>query len=500
MNQINTILEANDIYKTFGATKALRGVDLSLNSGTIHALLGENGAGKSTLVKILSGVIRPDSGIIKINGNEHKFLDVQKSFEYGIRTVYQEMDLIDDMTVIDNLMLAKEISNKFGRLNYSKMVKEINKLADLRGIELPDLGTRVSELDIIHKQIIAIARAVFSGCKILILDEPTAVLNEVERDKLFEIMRNLKSQGSSIVFISHRLEEIFMITDSVTILKDGKLVKTLESSKVSPNKLVELMSGREISKLYPEKATVVGNDLLKLKNFSSGISKNVTLNIRTREIFGIGGLVGQGQEDLIKGLVGLLSHDGEIKKGDRILKIKNIKDAFKNNIAYVSADRQKESLILCRPIFENIIVSILDKVSKNGVIINKEVEKISEEMIGLFSIKTSNKKMPVNSLSGGNQQKVSLSKSLALDPEILILHEPTRGVDIQTRFEIYKVLRRLTKEGKTIIVISSEATELLGLCDRIAVMYEGNLQGILEGEKITEDNLMALANNQEVVV
>jgi len=497
---MNKELEAINIHKSFGATKALRGVNIVLKPGEIHALLGENGAGKSTLVKIIAGVLRPDEGSIVVRGNVHDYLDVKKSFDYGIRTVYQEMDLIDDMTVIDNLMLAKEKTSAFGRMKYPQMLDEVNKMSKTRGVELPDLDARVSELDIIHKQITAIARAVFSGCKILILDEPTAVLNEVERDKLFKIMTTLKSQGSSIVFISHRLEEVFMITDVVTVLKDGAYVSTACTSEMTEGKLVELMSGRKLSDLYPQKNSDFGPPVLEIESFSSGIAKDVNLQIREKEIFGIGGLVGQGQEDLVKGLIGLIDHEGSVRKRGRSLKIKRIEDAFKNSISYVSADRKNEGLVLCRPIYENIILSVLGKVSRHGVLDRKLSSAVVNRMIKLLSIKSASEKDPVSSLSGGNQQKVSLSKSLALNPEILILHEPTRGVDIQTRFEIYKVLRSLVSEGMTIIVISSEAVELLGLCDRIAVMYEGQVKGVLEGDKVTEDNLIALANDQELPV
>lgn len=481
----------------------MKNLNFEISSSEVHALVGENGAGKSTLVKIISGVLKPDQGEIFWNGKRLNNYNVRIAMNLGIRAVHQEIDLIDNMTVLENLMLGRETVSALGMLDYKQMEKDLKSFIKSEFPEVPPLDKIVRDLDIMSKQMVMIARALFSGCNLLVLDEPTAVLSDNERDVLFSVVRRLKTSGASVLFISHRLEEVFLITDRVTVLKDGEHVSTLSTATTNPEELVRLMSGREISQLYPSETKKISKrttPVIELRGYSCGKCTDVNLKIYPGEIFGLGGLMGQGQEDLIRGLFGIIPHSGNVVINGKIAPIDSVKRAIEAGISFVSADRERESLVLCRSIRENICMPILRELSFLGIMRFSLEKERATDMMKLFKIKAGSPKTLVSKLSGGNKQKVSLGKSLVMKPKILILHEPTRGVDVQTRFEIYRKLREIADSGIAVIVVSSDTPELLGICDRIAVFYEGVLKGILEGEQKREDILMALANNQRVVM
>jgi len=469
-----TLIQVKNIKKSFGATQALKNLSFEISDSEVRALVGENGAGKSTLVKIISGVLKPDQGEIFWNGERLNNYNIRIAMNLGIRAVHQEIDLIDNMTVLENLMLGREKVSSLGTLDYKQMKEDLESFVKSEFPEIPPLDKIVKDLDIMSQQMVVIARALFSGCNLLILDEPTAVLSDNERDVLFSVVRRLKAGGTSVLFISHRLEEVFLIADRVTVLKDGEHVSTLSTAMTNSEELVRLMSGREISELYPsetKKTSKQTTPAIELRRYSCGKCTDVNLKIYPGEIFGFGGLMGQGQEDLIRGLFGIIPHSGNV-----------------------------ESLVLCRSIRENICMPILHELSFLGIMRFSLEKARATNMMKLFKIKANSPKTLVSKLSGGNKQKVSLCKSLVMKPRILMLHEPTRGVDVQTRFEIYRKLREIADDGIAVIVVSSDTPELLGICDKIAVFYEGALKGILKGKQKREDILMALANNQKVVM
>jgi len=498
-----TLIQVKNIKKSFGATQALKNLSFEISDSEVHALVGENGAGKSTLVKIISGVLKPDQGEIFWNGERLNNYNIRIAMNLGIRAVHQEIDLIDNMTVLENLMLGREKVSSLGTLDYKQMKEDLESFVKSELPEIPPLDKIVKDLDIMSQQMVVIARALFSGCNLLILDEPTAVLSDNERNVLFSVVRRLKAGGTSVLFISHRLEEVFLIADRVTVLKDGEHVSTLSTAMTNSEELVRLMSGREISELYPSEAKKTSKQTtpaIELRGYSCGKCTDVNLKIYPGEIFGFGGLMGQGQEDLIRGLFGIIPHSGNVLINGEIVPIDSVKSAIEAGISFVSANRERESLVLCRSIRENICMPILHELSFLGIMRFSLEKARATNMMKLFKIKANSPKTLVSKLSGGNKQKVSLCKSLVMKPRILMLHEPTRGVDVQTRFEIYRKLREIADDGIAVIVVSSDTPELLGICDKIAVFYEGALKGILKGKQKREDILMALANNQKVVM
>jgi ABC-type sugar transport system ATPase subunit len=490
------IVEMKGISKSFYGVEVLHDVNFSVDQGEIHALCGENGAGKSTLMKILGAIYKQDKGEIYIEGKllsqNITPLDLQK---LGISMIHQELSLLEEMTIAQNIFLSREPRNKFGLIDSSKMNKESKLILGGLGEKL-DPTKKVIELKVAQKQIVEIAKAVSFKLRVLIMDEPTSVLTSEETDMLFSLAKKLSEQGIAVIYITHRLKEIKQICKKVTVLRDGYLVTTKNVAEVTEEDIANLMVGRKVSRSIATDFLGDKNDyILEVENVSDNYLKNVSFKVRRGEILGLSGLIGSGRTELIEFIFGIRKCEkGKIKINSKPLRIKNPAQAIKKDIGLVVEDRNKAGLVLIRSINENInhVYQVKNKAFINS---SKKFTNNANKMIKSLNIHCSELFQSVNTLSGGNQQKVMLSKWLLVDPDILFLDEPTRGIDVGAREEIYKIINQLSDEGKTIIIASSDMTEVLSICQRIIVMHDGKIVGELEGEGRTEENIMKYAAN-----
>lgn len=487
------ILEMKNVTKEFPGVKALDDVHLNVYKERVMALLGENGAGKSTLMKILSGVYKKTSGTVKYNGDIIDPKNPKHAQELGISIIHQELNLIEELSIGENIFLGREPKNKFGMIDWKTLNQKAKELLIPLNIkESPE--TKVKSLSVGKKQMVEIAKALSFDAKLIIMDEPTDALTDQETIKLFKVIDKLKKDGKSIVYISHRLKEIFEICDDITILRDGQFIAEKLVKDINEDILVELMVGRKLEEQYPYKEHKTEDIIFEVKNLSNKYIKDISFNMQRGEILGVAGLMGAGRTELAKTLYGHYKYDkGEIILNGEELILKNERDALISGISYVSEDRKKDGLVLGMSVKENISLSGLENIAK-GIFINKEEEKkIAYDYKEKISIKTPSLNQKVKNLSGGNQQKVSISKSLVTDPKILILDEPTRGVDVGAKKEIYELMNVFKSQGMSVLMISSEIPELLGMCDRIMVMHEGRISGILERSGLTQESIMRLA-------
>ncbi|MCL6087885.1 MAG: sugar ABC transporter ATP-binding protein [Actinobacteria bacterium] len=489
------ILKIKNVTKSFSGVTVLRNISLTLNKGETRALVGENGAGKSTLNKIICGVYNYDSGTIEYKGEILPKGNPIKMKELGIFMIPQDLGLMYNLTVLQNILLGREY-RKLGVIDLKRSKNICKKILDDMGIKL-DLDTTVKELSIDQRQFVAIASVLHANADLIIMDEPTATLSKGEVKNLFRIINNLKQQNITIIYVSHKINEIFEIADNVTILKDGSLVETTSIKDISKDKVINKMVGRTLSNIFPEKRKdLPKNMLMRLENVSARDHiYNINLDIMKGEILGIGGLVGMGQASLLKAIYGILKIDsGSITFENK--KFQNISPAYsiKQGIYFVSSDRANEMLFLCRSVKENVSFSTLSDYRKViGLDLEKE-KKIVDSKIGEFNIAVANRDQEVQYLSGGNQQKVILARWLINKPKLFLLDEPTQGIDVGTKEDIYKNLRRLSNEGIAIVVVLSDMIELIGLCDRIAVMYEGKITKVFQNIEITEEKIMIAAS------
>ncbi|WP_319533010.1 sugar ABC transporter ATP-binding protein [uncultured Cohaesibacter sp.] len=490
-------IEAEGISKRFGGVRALDNVSLSVRSGEIHAIVGENGAGKSTLMRTLSGAGSCDSGTIKLFGKEVQIPNTVKGRALGIGIIYQEFSLAPDLTVAENIFLGDLNAGKqrlmvpFGEL-YSKAGEIIQSL----GFDI-DPRRLVRSLPVAYQQVVEIAKALSYKARILILDEPTAVLTDQETEKLFEVLDALKQSGTTILYISHRLEEVFRISDRISVMKDGEMIATHPSSELDKNKVITYMTGREFSSLFPERETIsIGDEILRVENLSAenGVH-DINLKLRRGEILGLSGLIGSGRTEFARSLFGL----DRITRGDIFLEgkktvIRSVDDAKRNRIGLIPEDRKSQGLTLNMSIANNISMANLGSIVSNLLLINRPREQATgSKFVDSLRIKIGGLDLPVSSLSGGNQQKVVVAKWLNTDSQILIFDEPTRGVDVGAKYEIYQLMNSLADRGYGIILISSELAEVVGMSDRVAVFSEHSVAGELEGDMITEAEIMRLA-------
>jgi ribose transport system ATP-binding protein len=492
-----SIILMKGITKEFPGVKALKSVDLNIYKGKIMALLGENGAGKSTLMKILTGVYEKTSGEIFLNGESVQIKNTREAQNMGIAIIHQELNLISNLSIGENIFLGREPVNSFGKIEWKKLYNASKLIMDRLGItERPE--TLVSKLSIGKQQMIEIAKALSLNAQVIIMDEPTGALTDKETSNLFKVIEELKSEGRSIVYISHRLKEIFQICDDVTILRDGQFIAEHPINEVNEDRIIELMVGRKLSEQYPRISCQTGDTLLEVKNLTNSYVKDISFSIKSGEIVGLAGLMGSGRTELARTLYGIYGKEsGEVLLKGKEVNIKSTGQAIQNGISYVSEDRKGNGVVLGLNIKENISLSVLQKLSGLFGIINKKKEADAAlDSIRSMSIKTSGVTQLVKNLSGGNQQKVSLSKSLMTSPRILILDEPTRGVDVGAKKEIYDIINRFKQDGMSIIMISSEIQEILGMSDRIMVMHEGRISGCLDREKADQENIMRLAVGQ----
>ena len=496
------ILDMRHITKDFSGVKALDDIAIKVRKGHVHALCGENGAGKSTLMKVLSGIYPYGTynGEIYFDGTILKNRGIKDSEEKGISIIHQELNLVDELSIMENIFLGNFIT-KNGIVDYYKMYqKTADILKELKMDVAPD--TLVKELGIGHKQLVEIAKALSKKSKLIIFDEPTASLTEKETDILLNIIKELKEKGVTSIYISHKLEEVMKISDEITVIRDGKFIECRKTSECTKNDIVKAMVGRELSSFYPEKNNKIGDVIFEIKNYNvfdnSGKQKvkDINLTLKKGEILGISGLIGSGRTELISSIFG--TYEGYRKgecyfKGEKI-NIKSTKEALKMGISMVPEDRKKDGIIADMSVEKNMTLSNLDNYTKklNYVDVYNE-DKDVKKYIEILKIKTSGTDLEIKNLSGGNQQKVVLAKNLMVNPKIIILDEPTRGVDVGAKYEIYKNIVELAEQGISIIMVSSELPEILGISDRIVVMHEGEVKGEFINKNITQEMIMETA-------
>lgn len=497
------ILEMRGITKEFPGVKALENVNLKVQKGEIHALMGENGAGKSTLMKVLSGVypIGNYTGDILFENNTCEFKNIKQSEDLGIVIIHQELALIPDLSISENIFLGNEQASK-GIIDWNETTRKTKELLSQVGLSDPP-HTLITSIGVGKQQLVEIAKALSKKVKLLILDEPTAALNEDDSENLLNLILELKEQGITCIIISHKLNEIMKVADSVTILRDGQTIETLDvkSGEVNEDRVIKGMVGRDLTDRYPLRDPQIGETIFEVSNWNvydpqhsdRKVLNDVNIHIQKGEIVGIAGLMGAGRTEFAMSVFGKAygqKISGAIKIDGKEVKINTVKDAIKCGLAYVSEDRKGNGLILMNDIKTNITLPNLNKISKNNVVNDYQEILEAEEYRTKLNIKTPSIRQSAGNLSGGNQQKVVLSKWMFTNPEILILDEPTRGIDVGAKFEIYSIIHQLANEGKGILVISSELPEILGICDRVYVMNEGQITGEVDRENASQENLM----------
>jgi ribose transport system ATP-binding protein len=492
------VLEIRNVSKRFGAIKALTDVNFSLERGEVHALCGENGAGKSTLMNIIAGVLQPNEGDIFVDGAAVKIASPASAQSLGIGLVHQEIALCPDATVAENMFMATTNRRRTPFMNFARLEREaqvvMNRLAPI------DVRRKVGELPIASQQLVEIAKALTLDCRVLIFDEPTAALTETEAQVLFGIVNDLKAHGISIVYISHRMAEIFGLCDRVTVFRDGHYVSTEKVCETTAEDVVRRMVGREITQLYPEKQLVAergGQAILSIRNLGDGKRfQDVSFELRKGEILGISGLIGSGRTEIAEGICALRrTEQGEVRLQGNVLRATCYADAVREGLVYLSEDRKGSGVFLNLSIAQNIAALDLKSLTGRFGLLNAKAEAaLARDLARDLGVRMGGIDMPVSSLSGGNQQKVAIAKQLAVDPKVILMDEPTRGIDVGAKSEIHRLLRDLARSGVGILVITSELPELLGLCDRAIVIREGTVAGELEGEAMTEEAVMRLAS------
>ena len=494
-------LEMRDVVKTFPGVKALDHAQLKLRPGTVHALMGENGAGKSTLMKCMFGIYKMDEGQIYYEGEPVSIKDPLDALNRGIAMVHQELQPIPERSVAENIFVGrypmKKLLGVYPIIDHKKMYEDTARL--LEEVRMPfDPKAKLGTLSVSQMQLVEIAKAVSANCKVLILDEPTSSLTENEVEALFRIVEDLKAKGVSIVYISHKMDEILRISDEVTIMRDGQYIGTWEAKDLTTDMIITKMVGRELTNLYPPRENVPGEVVFEVKDFTSINPKSfrdVSFQLRKGEILGVGGLVGAQRTELMEGLFGIRAHSkGHIYYKGEELKINRPRDAIKRGLAMLTEDRRATGIMGVLSIADNVSIASLDQYVDAGIVLNnRKIEKLVADNVAKLSIKTPSSKTRIQSLSGGNQQKVLISRWLANDPDVFILDEPTRGIDVGAKYEIYCIIADLAKQGKSIIMISSEMGELIGMSDRIMVMCDGKVTGFIDGDKANQENIMELA-------
>lgn len=491
------ILLMNGIHKSFPGVKALNDVNLELNKGDILALLGENGAGKSTLIKILSGAYEADKGEIIFDGEKVNIVDPRDAIEIGISVIYQELNNADPLTIAENIFMGQlKLSKRTGLVDYKGLRKQTQELLDRVGLSSHDPFDLVGSLSIAEKQMVEIAKALARNAKILVMDEPTATLNNEEIEILFRLIKQIAAQGTAVIYISHRLDEVFEITNKVMVLRDGCNVKTLETSNTCKSELIKLMVGREIKDMYPVRTQDhLGDIILEIDNLSSNYVKDISFNVRSGEIVGLFGLMGSGRTEIVETLIGDKKiNNGTIKRNGEVVRIDSPKDAKALGIGYIPSDRKDSGLFLVHSVVRNICINIIELLlNKFGLLKASSEKDVADKWIKHLKIKTPSNQTLVDSLSGGNQQKIVVAKWLAASPIILIMNEPTRGIDVGAKAEIYNLMSNLSKQGIAFIVISPELPELMAMSDRIVVIHEGMLKGELTKTEFSQEKLLATA-------
>ena len=490
-------LELKNISKNFHGVKALQNVDFQLQENSIHALLGENGAGKSTLVKILCGVYQPDSGIINLNNKQQTIPDPSASLSLGISAIHQESVMFDELSVTENVFIGNHITKSNGLVDWGLMQDKTNQL--LKDLEANiEPNEKIKDLSIAQRHIVQISRSLIHDADIVIMDEPTASLSQKEINELYTIIRNLKKQNKSIIFISHKLDEVIEVCDEFTVLRDGELIKSDTIQNTNKDQLTTYMAGREVNQIFPKNHVTIENEIFEVRNlFKKTQFKDINFNLRKKEILGFYGLVGSGRTEIMKSIFGITKLDeGEILFKDQKILIRKPSDAIDQGIVYLSEERQQLGMTGLMSVKDNINMAVMDRNSNFYVMNTLKEIKNSSAMQEKLNIKVSYWSQLTQSLSGGNQQKTVIAKWLSTKPEVLILDEPTKGIDVRSKSAVHEFMGELVEEGMSIMMISSELPEILGMCDRVVVMYKGLIKDILNVKEASSEQIVKLASGE----
>ena len=489
----NYILTLKNITKEFPGVKALDDVTINIERGTIHGLVGENGAGKSTLIKVLAGIYQPNKGEIILDGKPCRFNSPIEARRAGISVVHQEIKLAEPLSVAENMFLGN-VQLKNGLVDWKGMRRRAREIVEDLGMDI-DINAQVSSLTVAKKQIVEIMHAINNNSRILIMDEPSAVLTDRELEVMFRIVKQLRDKGITIIYISHRLDEIFGLCSNVSVLRDGRHIDTIPVASIDRQGLINMMVGREMGQEYPKEVGNGGGTILEVKNLSRGILQDISFEVKSGEVFGISGLVGAGRTELARAILGIdKPESGEVYVRGKKVHYRTFADAIRDGLGLIPEDRKLQGLVQIMSVKRNTTLVNMKRVLRAGVISSSLEEELSKEYADKLHVVTPSMETEVQYLSGGNQQKVVIAKWLFQNSEILFLDEPTRGIDVGAKVEIYRLINRMAKEGKTIIMISSEMPELLGMCDRIMVMHEGHKMGELNAAEATQAKIMALCS------
>ncbi|HJI29232.1 MAG TPA: sugar ABC transporter ATP-binding protein [Veillonellaceae bacterium] len=486
------------ICKSFGANKVLGGVNLHVRPGEVHALMGENGAGKSTLMNILTGIHRADAGTIMVDGKEVTFKNNKDAEEHGIAFIHQELNIWPNLSVLENLFLMNQPKTRFGTIDFKKMREMAEAKCQEIGIDLP-LDEIAGECSVGQQQMTEITRSLMLDAKTVIMDEPTAALTERETDRLFEVMKKLKNKGVSIIYISHRMEEVFANCDTITVMRDGQTISSRPTEETNMDQIVGDMVGRVMSEYYPARTNVPGDEIFRVEGFTQpGVFRDISFNLRKGEILGVAGLMGAGRTEIMRAIFGVDPHEsGKLYFEGKEIHIKNPRDAIRHGFGFITENRKTEGLILDFSIERNIALPSEERLAQSHVINDKKEFDFSSELSKRLGVKAQDINLPASTLSGGNQQKVVIAKWVGMHPKLLILDEPTRGIDIGAKKDIYDLMNELTANGVSIIMVSSELPEVIGMSDRILVIHEGRAAGIVEHKDATQTRIMTLATGGE---
>jgi rhamnose transport system ATP-binding protein len=493
------VAELRGVEKSFGGVYALRGVDLALMPGEVHSLVGENGAGKSTLVKILGGVHQPDRGAVAIGGEDVHLHGPRDARARGIALIHQEPALFPDLDVAENVFMGRQPLDRSRGIDWKRMYREVGELMRQLGVAL-DPRAPVEGLSVADQQLVEIAKALSMDARVVVMDEPTAALSSRETEELFRIIRDLRRRDVALLFVSHRLEEVFALSDTVTVLRDGAHVITASAAELDTTALIRHMVGRELGELFPKEAAEIGAPVLEARGLTrEGVFRDVSFSLRRGEILGLAGLVGAGRSEVARAIFGIDALDaGEILRDGEPARIRTPHQAMKAGLAFVPEDRQHQGLVLEMAIADNATLPFLRRLTRFGLLNRRRERDVAGEFTRRLQVKSASLDQPVRALSGGNQQKVVLAKWLATHPKVLILDEPTRGIDIGTKAEVHRIISGLAAEGMAILLISSELPEVLGMADRILVMHEGRLTGEFARDEADQESIMRAATGQRV--